>query len=42
MALFKPLSGLKFSHGLWNEGESRWFFYKVWVTRETQRADKTD
>jgi hypothetical protein len=31
--------GLKFPLGLWKEGESKWFVYKVWDTRETQRTE---
>ena len=31
--------GLKFPLELWKEGESKWFVYKVWDTRETQRTE---
>ena len=31
--------GLKFPLGLWKEGESKWFVYKVWDSRETQRTE---
>src|SRR5438046_9682616 len=31
--------GLKFPLELWKEGESKWFVYKVWDTRETQRRE---
>ena len=31
--------GLKFPLGLWKEGKSKWFLYKVWDTRETQRTE---
>ena len=31
--------GLKFPLGLWKEGESKSFVYKVWNSRETQRTE---
>lgn len=31
--------GLKFPLGLWKEGESKSFVYKVWDSRETQRTE---
>ena len=31
--------GLKFPLGFWKEAQSKWFVYKVWDTRETQRTE---